>query len=152
MKSTNNSTRTELFIPGNVPSLKNSKIKTSRGVFASKTVKKYLQKQGIVKYSVRDKAVTNYKTRDNEFAKHEKFFIRNLQLGGPHQIGFHFVRGSKHKFDFHNAVQIIADLMVAHNFIEDDNMDHFIPRAYKRKNKWYSYDKTDPGVWIKIYK
>ena len=123
-------------------------------MFASKTVKKYLQKQGIVKYSVREKTVTNYKTRDNEFAKNRKFFypIMGNNLEPPYQIGFHFVRGSKHKFDFHNAVQIIADLMVAHDFIEDDNMDYFIPKAYKKKDKWYSYDKTNPGVWIKIYK
>ena len=140
----------EIFIPGNVPSLKNSKIKTSRGVFASKTVRKYLQKQGIVKYSVREKKVVDYKTRDNEFAKNEKFFT---QLGkAPHKIGFHFVRGSKHKFDFHNAVQILADLMVAHGFIPEDDMDHFIPFPYKKEKLWYSYDKTNPGVWIKIYK
>lgn len=140
----------ELFIKGNVPSLKNSKIKTSRGVFASKTVRKYLQKQGIVKYSVRDKTVTGYKTRDNEFAKNEKFFSN---IGDPpYKVGFHFVRGSKHKFDFHNAVQIIADLMVAHDFIPEDDMDHFIPLPYQKEGKWYSYDKDNPGVWIKIYK
>ena len=27
-----------IFIPGNVPSLKNSKVKTSRGIFSSPTV------------------------------------------------------------------------------------------------------------------
>ena len=37
----------EIFIPGNVPSLKNSKIKTERGVFASKTVTTYLKLFGI---------------------------------------------------------------------------------------------------------
>ncbi len=31
-----------IFIPGNIPSLKNSKIATSKGVFSSKTVKKFL--------------------------------------------------------------------------------------------------------------
>ena len=142
--------KSELFVPGNVPSLKNSKIKTTRGVFASKTVRKYLQKQGIVRYSVRDKIVIGYKTRDNEFAKNEKFFN---QLGkAPYKIGFHFVRGSKHKFDFHNAVQILADLMVAHDFIPEDDMDNLIPFPYKKEKVWYSYNKEKPGVWIKIYK
>lgn len=66
-------------------------------------------------------------------------------------MGFHFVRGTKHKFDFHNAVQIVADLLVAHDFIEDDNMDCFIPIPYKINDNWFSYDKENPGVYIKIY-
>ena len=144
--------KNQIFIPGNVPSLKNSKIKTSRGVFASKTVKKYLQKQGIVKYSVRDKTVVGYKTRDNEFAKNSKFFSSTIVRDPPYKVGFHFVRGSKHKFDFHNAVQILADLMVAHSFLPEDDMDNFIPFPYQIGGKWYSYDKENPGVWIKSYK
>ena len=40
--------------------------------------------------------------------------------------------------------------MVAHDFIEDDDMDHFIPMPFKVKKKWYSYNKENPGVWIKI--
>jgi hypothetical protein len=31
-------------------------------------------------------------------------------------------------------------------------MDYFIPVPYKRDNKWYSYDKENPGVYIKIMK
>lgn len=69
----------------------------------------------------------------------------------PIKIGFHFVRQTKHRFDFHNAVQIIADLMVAHDFIEDDDMDCFIPVPLKKNGRWYSYDKENPGVYIKIY-
>jgi hypothetical protein len=65
-------------------------------------------------------------------------------------ISFHFVRATKHKFDFHNMVQIIADLLVAHDFIKDDDMDHFIPMPFKVKGEWYTYDKENPGVWIKV--
>jgi len=68
----------------------------------------------------------------------------------PYVVQFHFVRGSRHKFDFHNAVQIIADLMVAHDFISDDDMDCFIPVPFLRKKQWYSYNKTKPGVYVKI--
>lgn len=39
------------FIPGNVPSLKNSKVKTNKGIFPSKTVSKYLKSFGIISYS-----------------------------------------------------------------------------------------------------
>jgi galactose-1-phosphate uridylyltransferase len=69
----------------------------------------------------------------------------------PLSIGFHFVRGSKHKFDFHNAVQIIADLLVAHDFIEDDNMDCLIPYPLEINGKYYTYDSKNPGVYISIF-
>lgn len=137
-----------IFIPGHVPSLKNSKVKTNRGIFYSKTVKKYLQKMGIQRFSSSKKIVIGYKTRQNEFAEILKDF--NFNYESPIVLGFHFVRSTKHKFDFHNAVQIVADLLVAHNFIEDDNMDYFIPMPFKMKNQWYSYNKENPGVYLKI--
>jgi len=140
-----------IWIPGNVPSLKNSKIKTSRGIFPSKTVKKYLQKLGIQKYSVSKKIVKGYVTRPNEFEKLRDNFDKALKgKTYPIEIGFHFVRDSRRKFDFHNAVQIIADLMVAHGFIEDDNMDYFIPFVLKQDDKYYSHNPDNSGVIIKI--
>ena len=68
----------------------------------------------------------------------------------PFEIGFHFVRKSKHKFDFNNANQIIADLLTAHGIIEDDNMDYFIPYAFKMNEQYYTIDKENPGVYIKL--
>jgi len=141
-----------IWIDGNVPSSKNSKVKTSRGVFHSKTVKKYLQHLGIQKFSTREKTVKGYVKRPNKFEALREDFEKALEdKVAPYKIGFHFVRGTKHKFDFHNAVQILADLMVAHDFIEDDNMDYFIPIVYKKDGKYYSYNKEKPGVYIKIY-
>ena len=141
-----------IFIKGNVPSLKNSKVKTSRGIFSSKTVKKYLANLGIQRYSSSRKEVLGYKTRPNIFQ--EQIVPQIIELlenkEPPFEIGFHFVRGTKHKFDFNNANQLIADLFVAHNIIEDDNMDYFIPYAFKINGNFYSYDKEYPGVWIKI--
>ena len=141
-----------IWISGNVPSLKNSKVKTSRGIFSSKTVKKYLANLGIQRYSSSRKKVLGYKTRPNIFQ--EQIVPQIIELlenkEPPFEIGFHFVRGTKHKFDFNNANQLIADLIVAHDVLEDDNMDYFIPFALKIDNKFYSVDKTNPGVWIKI--
>lgn len=140
-----------IFISGNVPSLKNSKIKTAHGIFASKTVKKYLSLLGIQSYSVRRKEVQGYKTKQNQIELlRDKFNLALKNKEPPFEIGFHFVRKSKHKFDFNNANQIIADLLVAHDIIEEDNMDFFIPYAFKMNNKYYSVDKDNPGVYIKI--
>ncbi len=141
----------KVFIPGNVPSLKNSKIKTKRGVFHSKTVTKYLRSLGIQSFSASKKTVKEYITRPNLFLEYiEEFKAQVEKEKYPLKIGIHFVRGTRHKFDFHNAVQIIADLLVAHNIIEDDNMDYFLPFPLLLKGNYYSYDKENPGVYLKI--
>jgi hypothetical protein len=140
-----------IFIPNNVPSLKNSKIKTSRGIFPSKTVKNYLTDLGIQRYSASRKEVVGYKTKPNKFEELREIFNKALEgKEPPVEIGFHFVRKTKHKFDFNNANQIIADLLTAHGIIEDDNMDCFIPYAFKMNDKFYTIDKENPGVYLKI--
>lgn len=143
----------EIFIPFNVPSSKNSKVATAKGVFMSKTVRKYLQALGIKNFSVSKKTVEAYKTagRPNLFelsVAPMREYLRDKEL--PHIIGFHFVRNTKHKFDIINMQQIICDLLVAHGFIEDDCADFLIPESFKINGKWYTYDKERPGVWIKI--
>lgn len=142
-----------IFIAGNVPSLKNSKVATSKGVFMSKTVRKYLQALGIKNYSVSKKTVERYKTESRvnifdlsilpmrEALRHED---------PPYLIGLHFVRGTKHKFDFINTAQIIFDLLVAHTVIQDDSMEYLIPYALQISGKYFSYDKEDPGVIIEF--
>lgn len=140
-----------IFIPGNVPSSKNSKIATKHGVFHSKTVQGYLKNLGIKSYSVSKKWVSEYKTRPNLFKEYVKDFPELIKgKEAPFLIGIHFIRDSKRKFDFHNAVQIIADLMVAHDLIEDDNMDYFLPIPMEVNGKYYTIDKEKTGVIIQI--
>jgi len=140
-----------IFIPGNVPSSKNSRINTKHGSFASKTVKTYLNSLGIQSYSSSKKLVKGYVNKPNLIESLREDFLK--QTSGkelPLEIGFHFERGTRHKFDFHNIVQVILDLMTAHDLIIDDNMDCIIPFALKIEGNFYSVDKNYPGVWIKI--
>ena len=151
-----------IFIKYNTPSLKNSKIKTSRGIFSSKTVKKYLNKLGIQSYSSSKKIVKGYVNRDNEFENlRNQFQIAFQNKPFPVLICFHFVRDTKRNFDFGNATEIIFDLLTAHNIIPDDNITFTIPSVMSIKGilpteenmhntKWYSVDKFNSGVWIKI--
>lgn len=140
-----------LFIKGNIPSSKNSKINTTKGSFMSKTVKNFLSSYGIQKYSVRDKTVTGYARRPNTFILYKNPFLDMIEgKEYPLKVGFHFVRGTKHMADFHNLVQILADMFVAHDFIEDDSMNYFLPFPLEIEGQWYSYDKENPGVIIKI--
>jgi len=134
-----------------VPSLKNSKVKTSRGIFPSKTVTKYLRSLGIQAYSASKKTVTEYKTKENEFkikTQELRDYLKDKTY--PVEIYFHFVRDSKRTFDFNNVNQIILDLLTAHEIILDDNMDYVIPIPYKKDGKYYTLKKEQPGVWIKI--
>lgn len=142
------------FIPFNVPSLKNSKVATSKGVFPSKTVRKYLQNLGVKKYSCTKGTFENYATRPNLFDEavgvmRDKLTEREpWPCLNPHKIGLFFIRDSKRKFDFINAAQIICDLLTAHGVIQDDNMDNLIPMPVQVCGTWYTIDKEKPGCII----
>jgi hypothetical protein len=152
-----------IFIPYNTPSLKNSKIKTARGIFSSKTVKKYLALLGIQRYSSSKKEVIGYVNRPNQFEAFRDQFqdlLKNKEF--PVMISFHFVRESKRRFDFGNATEIVFDLLTAHDIIPDDNMYYTFPSLMTvngilptnsniRENEWYSIDKDNPGVYIDIH-
>lgn len=140
-----------VFIPFNTPSSKNSRVATVRGSFHSKPVGNFLREIGIQHYSASKKEITYYKTKPCFFPFDElKEMMSYKQDGVPAQIGIHFVRKSKSKFDFHNICQIIFDIMVAGDVIEDDNMDCVLPFPLKINGAWYTVDKDAPGVWITL--
>ena len=154
-----------IFIPGNIPSLKNSKVKTARGIFSSPTVNKFLRSIGIQKFNSRKKEVKGYVdlTRPHQFeALREEFMKMKATTSDPIVIGYHQVRNSKRLFDFSNSVEIVQDLMTAHDFIEDDNVKHVFPVPMSidgqlidpdnpRAFPLYSVDKEKPGVYIKLF-
>lgn len=92
-----------------------------------------------------------YVRRENLFEQLRPDFEKVLEgKNPPFKVGLHFVRNSKRRFDFNNANQIIADLIVAHNIIEDDDMDNYLPYPLEINGKHYTVDKESPGVYIKI--
>ena len=154
-----------IFIPGNIPSLKNSKVKTDRGIFSSPTVSKFLRSIGIQNFNSRKKEVKGYvdPNRPNQFeALRSRFEAMKAGKDDPIIIGYHQVRVSKRLFDFSNSVEILQDLMTAHDFIEDDNVKYVFPvpmsidgrlinETNPREFPLYSVDTKNPGVWIKIF-
>lgn len=122
-----------IFIKGNFPSFKNSKQYFGKGrVTMSKTVLKYLKEYEY-----------QWKVIPTEFSN-----LSDDEL--PIKVGFHFVRGTLHRWDLHNMVQGCADLMVKYKWIPDDSTKYFLPFPLEIDNKYYSYDKENPGVYIKI--
>lgn len=136
-----------IFIPGNTPSSKNGKV---NGIYHSKTVTKYLRSLGIQNYSVSKRTVKGYRDpqRKNLFIECVGDYFKDREY--PIVLGVHFVRNSRRKFDFHNICQVVMDLLLAHHFIEDDNMHYLIPAPFKINGRWFSIDKENPGVWLKI--
>lgn len=155
-----------IFLPGNVPSLKNSKVKTSRGIFSSPTVTRYLRTLNIQGFNSRKKTVKGYvdPNRPNLFKKIVEVRFADMKKGkrDPIFIGYHQVRNSKRKFDFSNSVELIQDLLTSHDFIVDDNIAYVFPVPMTIKGElptssnikteeFYSVDKDNPGVWLKIF-
>ena len=154
-----------IFIPGNVPSLKNSKIKTARGVFSSPTVNKFIRNLNIQKFNARKKEVKGYvdPQRPNYIeGLREEFEKMKEGKGDPIFIGYHQVRNSRRLFDFSNSVELIQDLLTAHDIIEDDNVKYVFPIPMTiegeiptienvRKKEWFSVDTENPGVYIKFF-
>ncbi len=120
----------KIFIKGNVPSSKNSRVFTGKFLVVSKSVTKWR------------KETKPYWELDEEVVQ----FIHDLHKKGlPVRLGITFVRNSKHKFDYINPCQTIMDEMVKYGWLEDDNADIVIPVFQP-----YSYDKNNPGVWLEV--
>lgn len=138
-----------VYIPHNVPSLKNSKsIGKNGGLFKSKTVSHYLQKIGVADYSPSKKTYRNYKdpNRPNlidQIKPELEQAIKGKEF--PIKLGMYFVRDSKRSFDYINAAQIILDLMTAHGIIPDDSADYVMPIF-----EGYSVEPSTAGVYLSI--
>lgn len=126
-----------IWISGNVPSSKNSKrLVTPKGgnrplIIHSKTTTRYIKN-----------------TKLDWLEQKEVFKKLTKDLKYPVRVGMHFVRGTRHKFDWINMCQIVQDMMVEHQWIEDDNMDFLVPVPFKLQGSYYTYSKENPGVWI----
>lgn len=136
-----------IFIPGNIPSLKNSKI---NGRFPSKTVTKWLRTFGIKSYSPSRKEVIYFKRIPKIYNIEELLLPLKLQTNYPLLLGMHFVRNSKRSWDFNNATHIILDLMTALDIIPDDNVKYILPMPLKIDGEYWSYSKDSPGVIIEV--
>lgn len=126
----------KLFIPGNVPSLKNNKDIISIPIKGTSKRRPML---------VSSKRHRKYKeaTTAHWFQLKGTFLNMTQQLPKPLHVHFKFIRGSRHKFDYTNALDTVQDLMTEFAWIDDDNADEILPVIEP-----YQYDKEKPGVYI----
>lgn len=132
-----------IFIPGNVPSSKNSKQISMPTTKDGRVVKgRNGKKVVIVRHS---EQVQKYlKTSEQFYIDMQPLFKSFIQdKTKPLQIRFKFNRLTRHNFDYINALQIVQDLMVKHKWIDDDNADELKPIFDD-----YEYLPDNPGVLI----
>jgi len=125
-----------IFINLNTPSSKNSK--------------RMIIKEGQRPLLISAKNVLQYKklSKLDWLENRDAFKYLTEGISFPLVVGFHFVRGSRRKYDWINMCQIIHDMMVEYKWIEDDNVDFLIPIPFKMNGSYSSYDKERPGCWI----
>lgn len=136
-----------IFLRGNIPSLKNSKV---MGRFPSKTVMKWLRLYGIQHYSSGRKEVKFFKRIQAVYDFEEIIAPLRDCKNYPLKLGFHFIRDSKRKWDFGNACQIVQDLMVAFDVIPDDDVSYLLPFPLEIGGEYWHINKDNPGVIIQI--
>lgn len=90
--------------------------------------------------------ITGYKTRPLTFLNYIPDDFKDIRY--PAMIGFYFVRDSNRRFDFHNAVQILADLFVSFGLIADDDCAHFLPVPVCKNGNCYHKDKNKSCVIV----
>ena len=118
-----------IFIYGNVPSSKNSKVWTGKFLVNSRGVCRY-KRQALI-----------------QFIAHKNRFLKAAERKPlPLSVKFTFHRETHQRFDFNNISQILCDLMVSCGWIEDDSYKYLVPVF----NPEVIIDKINPGVKIEV--
>lgn len=135
MEPQENKTIEPIFIGQNVVSSKNGRIYNAamKRSFESKNAQAYRKD-----------------TKYDFIANREAFLKMTEGVQKPYILGFHFVRKSRHRSDFHNLVQGPLDIMVSAGYLEDDDMVNMFPVPLEIDGKLFSYDKENPGMYFKI--
>ncbi len=120
----------EIFIPNNVPSSKNGKIKTRWGIVDSQAVK--LWKKNTKKYW-------------EEYREYFQTIVKNNPM--PLFVHLTFIRKGGALFDYFGPGETIMDEMVRYQWLNDDNAYQVVPIFGK-----FRINKENPGVIIRVVK
>lgn len=131
-----------IFLPGHVPSFKNSKrfVRTKNNktaLIGSKTWVKYEKTYGII-------------FKDAKMKNMFKKLFQEEPL--PIHVGFYFIRNRRQLFDFHNICAGVLDLMVHNGWIIDDDIDNILPYPIEINEKYWHKDPTNSGTILVNYK
>jgi hypothetical protein len=134
-----------VYLRGNIPSLKSSqqirqmftgKSACCNAPYVKNATRDYTCTKCHNKCQLGTRARLDHSDRVQEYIEeNSKQYIDNRPLflkliegqTKPIYVGIYFIRESKHRWDFHNAIQLTADLMTKHSMIPDDDVNNFIP-------------------------
>lgn len=124
-----------IFIPGNVPSSKNSR--------------RLVVKNGKPK-SYESKLCAAYKEQTRSYWINYTAAFKKLCIGKekPIRVVFYFIRSSNRRFDWHNLVQLPLDLMSQNSWIDDDNISQIVP--VPPNGAGFHVNPKNPGVIISV--
>lgn len=130
-----------IYIKGNVASSKNSK---EIGVYYSGKGASKKKMSTLVD----SKATRAYrKETANSYSSYTDRFLQMVEgKEYPLMVKFTFIRKNIGRFDFGNAQQIVADLMVDNGWMPDDSTEYFVPVF----NPTVYYSPTVCGVIIEV--
>jgi hypothetical protein len=132
------------FIPGNVPSSKNSR-----------NIVSYKDKVTGDKKTLSIASATVQKYRGNTkwlWAANKKPFLEATKdMKMPLYIGFYFLRNSKRKWDLVNPEQTVQDEMVKHKWIPEDDVHHLCPCPLFINGEYWRISTKHPGVIIAVF-
>lgn len=128
-----------IYIPSNVPSLKNSK-----QIFENqKTGKKFITSSNYCKKYKKNTAIY-YNT-------YRKRFLRMIEgKTPPYVIEFTFIRDKKQKWDFQNIVQMPLDMMQEYRWISDDDINTVLPIPPLPPKASHRFEKGNGGMEIRV--
>ena len=155
-----------IYIEGNVPSQKNSKQIlrkfTNQCLICGAEVKMTGKGKTRKHFCPQCKKYTSVKTipfidsseqvkkykaesKPKYLAVKELFEKLTANVEKPYILGYFYLRGSHHKFDYSNLVEVIQDSFTEYGFWEDDNTDNTLPVPLG-----YAYSKKRAGVIILV--
>lgn len=145
----------QIWIPGNVPSLKNSKQIFFRYTDKpmNKSVRCTMNGKPAVPFISSSKLVKEYQTATKRYyAAYRETFLKLINgMPAPYIVEFVFVRSSKRTFDFNNGNHICTDMMKAAEWFPDDDTTYILPIP-KLTAPHFFINSKGPGVWINLYK
>lgn len=154
-----------IFLPGEVPSSKNSKriLYKFNNVTSGNT---YVKQGGSFRRAlpfISNSEFSNAYIRDvlpSVIANRRKFLDLIEEKEKPLKIQMRFIRKTKSRWDFHNLCQIVLDCISGHHYekrkdipvnavrwFEDDDTKNMLVYP-PLEAPYYEIDKENPGVWI----
>ena len=133
----------QIWIPENVPSLKNSK-----QIFYRST-----QDGSKVPFISSSENAKKYQKNTAEYYRRYASVFRSItkDIEPPYYVQFVFVRSSRRKFDFNNANHMVTDMMAKYGWLEDDDTTLLLPVPKFTAPANY-LNPQKPGVWITVLK